>query len=77
MKDGNCLICKLVTILVSLGAINWGLVAFFQMDLVAQIFGSVGLVPKIIYGVIGVAGLIKLASLVMPCPCCKVSDGKK
>ena len=44
--------------LVILGAINWGLVALFQFDLVAYIFGgSAATVSRIIYGIIGLAGL--------------------
>ncbi|MCL1963944.1 MAG: DUF378 domain-containing protein [Firmicutes bacterium] len=45
-------------LLVILGAINWGLIALFQFDLVAYLFGgSAATVSRIIYGIVGLAGL--------------------
>ena len=45
-------------ILSIIGSINWGLVGLFQFDLVAWIFGGQDAVfSRIIYGVIGIAGL--------------------
>lgn len=43
--------------LVIIGAINWGLIGFFQFDLVAFLFGNLSLLSRIIYAVIGIAGL--------------------
>ncbi|MFQ9934280.1 MAG: DUF378 domain-containing protein [Lachnospiraceae bacterium] len=40
-----------------IGAINWGLVGFFKLDLVALIFGEMSLVSRIIYAVVGLCGL--------------------
>lgn len=45
-------------LLVIIGAINWGLIALFQFDLVAYLFGGqAAVVSRIIYGIIGLAGL--------------------
>ena len=45
-------------ILSIIGCLNWGLVGLFQFDLVAWIFGGQGAVlSRIIYGVVGLAGL--------------------
>jgi len=45
-------------ILVIIGAINWGLIGFFQFDLVADIFGGQSaVVSRIIYALVGLAGL--------------------
>ncbi len=45
-------------ILTIIGSINWGLVGIFQFDLVAWLFGGAGsIVSRIIYTVIGLAGL--------------------
>ena len=45
-------------ILSIIGCLNWGLVGIFQFDLVAWLFGSSGsLVSRIVYTVIGLAGL--------------------
>jgi len=48
--------------LVVIGAINWGLVGFFNFNLINLIFGGTvhpgaGLVSRIIYAVVGLAGL--------------------
>ena len=45
-----------------IGAINWGLIGFFQFDLVASIFGGQGAaLSRIIYGIVGISGLICLS----------------
>jgi len=48
--------------LVLIGAINWGLVGFFQYDLIAGIFGGVSsMASRIVYSIIGLAGLYSLS----------------
>lgn len=44
-------------IIMIIGALNWGLVGIFQFDLVAAIFGYASVVTRIIYTVVGIAGL--------------------
>ena len=47
---------------VIIGAINWGLIALFQFDLVASIFGGQdSAISRIIYAVVGLSGLICLS----------------
>ena len=36
-----------------IGAINWGLIGFFNLNLVALLFGSMSLLSRIIYGLVG------------------------
>lgn len=43
--------------LVIIGAINWGLIGFFRFDLVAFIFGDMSWLSRIIYALVGLAGL--------------------
>ena len=50
-----------VLVLVIIGAINWGLIGFFGLDLVALIFGSISIISRIIYAVIGVCGLYAIS----------------
>ncbi len=70
MTGGKCCgVCKIVGLLVAIGAINWGLVGVFHKDLVAHFLGM-GTAARAVYGLIGVAGLLKLISFVKPCPCC-------
>jgi len=48
----------LALILSIIGSINWGLVGILQFDLVAWLFGGQdALLSRIIYSVIGLAGL--------------------
>ena len=48
-------ICLILTII---GALNWGSIGIFQLDLVAWIFGgSDALISRIIYTVIALAGI--------------------
>lgn len=48
-------------VLVLVGAINWGLVGFFSFDLVCVIFGDMTIISRIIYALIGIAGLYALS----------------
>ena len=48
----------LALILSIIGSINWGLIGFAQFDLVAWIFGGQdAIISRIIYAVVGLAGL--------------------
>ena len=40
--------------LVIIGAINWGLIGFFNLNLVALLFGSMSWISRIIYGLVGI-----------------------
>ncbi|MDD6208863.1 MAG: DUF378 domain-containing protein [Clostridiales bacterium] len=48
-------------ILVIIGAINWGLIGFFQFDLVRMIFGNMSLLSRIVYALVGISGLYALS----------------
>lgn len=54
-------IFKIVTyILVIIGAINWGLIGFFNFDLVASIFGEMTFLTRLIYDLVGISALMLL-----------------
>ena len=58
---------RIALILTIIGAINWGLIGFFQFDLVAAIFGGQDSgISRIIYGLVGLAGLVNLGLLFKP-----------
>ncbi|MCX6809988.1 MAG: DUF378 domain-containing protein [Candidatus Berkelbacteria bacterium] len=44
-------------ILVIIGALNWGLVGFFNWNLVTAIFGDMTTTAQIIYDLVGIAAL--------------------
>jgi len=50
-------------ILLIIGGLNWGLIGFFRFDLVATIFGSMTMITRIIYALVGISGLIGLIDL--------------
>ncbi|WP_138207568.1 DUF378 domain-containing protein [Haloimpatiens lingqiaonensis] len=48
-------------LLVIIGAINWGLIGFFGFDLVAALFGTLSTFSRIIYALVGIAGLYAIS----------------
>ena len=56
----------LATVLVVVGAVNWGLVAMARFDLVAAVFGmnfgQVSALSAAVYGLVGLAGLYHAVS---------------
>ncbi|NLM49849.1 MAG: DUF378 domain-containing protein [Clostridiaceae bacterium] len=51
-------------VLVIIGALNWGSIGLFGVDLVATIFGGqTALVSRIIYTIVGLAGLWSISLL--------------
>jgi uncharacterized membrane protein YuzA (DUF378 family) len=48
-------------VLVVIGAINWGLIGFFQFDLVGAIFGNMSTFTRIIFALVGIAGLYSIS----------------
>lgn len=48
-------------LLVVIGAINWGLIGFFHFDLVATLFGDMSTVSRIVYSLVGIAGLYAIS----------------
>lgn len=54
---------KIALVITIIGAINWGLIGLFDLDLVATIFGDMTLFSRIIYGLVGICGLINIGIL--------------
>ena len=48
---------KIALVLVVIGAINWGLIGFFNFNLVSTIFGDMTVISRIIYALVGISGL--------------------
>jgi uncharacterized membrane protein YuzA (DUF378 family) len=44
-------------ILIIIGGLNWGLVGFFNFDLVAWIFGEMTTVSRIVYALVGISAV--------------------
>lgn len=72
MNKSGCIVCKIVGAFVIIGALNWGLVGALQLNLVDQIFGAGSGLSRVIYVLVGLAGVVKLISCFKECPCsCK------
>lgn len=44
-------------ILLIIGGLNWGLVGFFNFDLIAAIFGPESILSRIIYSLVGISAI--------------------
>ena len=54
---------KTTLIFTVIGAINWGLIGFFNFNLVESLFGVDSMIPSIIYAIVGICGLINIGIL--------------
>lgn len=71
MLKKSCLVCKIVGAIAIIGALNWGLIAAMNVNFVEHFFGAGTQLTRIIYGLVGVSGLMLLASYFVICPACK------
>lgn len=55
---------KVALIFTIIGAINWGLVGFFDFNLVTAMFGNATTMTRIVYAIVGIAGLINIGLLI-------------
>lgn len=54
---------KICLVLTIIGAINWGLIGLLDFNLVSFLFGDMSLLSRIIYSLVGIAGLINIGLL--------------
>lgn len=62
------IITKVLMVLAIIGAVNWGLIGFFNFNLVDAVFGGgsaeqTSTASRVIYALVGVAGLVSLLPL--------------
>lgn len=58
---------KVALALVIIGGINWGLIGFFQFDLVAWLFGGQdSIIARIVYALVGISAIISIGLLFKP-----------
>lgn len=48
-------------ILIIVGGINWGLIGFFQYNLVGSLFGDFSFLTRLIYDLVGIASLYAIS----------------
>ena len=54
---------KILLVLTIVGAINWGLIGFFDLNIVSLLFGAKSMLSRIIYIIIGICGLLNIGIL--------------
>ncbi len=62
----NKMLVNIACFISALGAINWGLKAFWNFDLVrwvSMFFGGMPYLEKVLYAVVAISGVIALLSL--------------
>ena len=55
---------KIALALTIIGALNWGLIGIFDFNLVSFIFGDATVLSRIIYILVGLAGIVNIGLLV-------------
>ncbi len=54
----------IIFVLVVIGGLNWGLIGFFNFDLVASIFGDMTMASRVVYSLVGLSAL----AMIFTCP---------
>lgn len=57
------LLDTIALLLVIIGAVNWGLIGFFNFNLVSTLFGDMTAFSRVIYALVGIAGVYSLSFL--------------
>ncbi len=65
MKKNCC--GKAAKVVAIVGALNWGLVGAFNFNLVHAIFGSVLWLERLVYVVVGIAGVVLAVKMAKSC----------
>lgn len=54
---------KILLVFTIIGALNWGFVGLFNMDLIASLFGTQAMFSRILYVVVALCGIINIGIL--------------
>ena len=55
---------KIALVFTIIGAINWGLIGLFDFNLVTALFGGATVLTRIVYTLVGIAGIINIGLLI-------------
>lgn len=50
-------------ILVAIGGLNWGLVGFFNFNLVSYLFGEMSMLTRIVYSLVGLSAVYAIFTM--------------
>lgn len=51
---------RIALTLVIIGAINWGFIGFFNLDIVATLFGQDSFLSRLLFSLVGLSGLVSI-----------------
>ena len=71
MLKQACLFCKIVGVIAIIGMLNWGFVGVANVNVVDHILGAGSAASRIVYTIVGLAGIALLASFFTVCPKCR------
>ena len=71
MLKQACVLCKIVGALAIIGALNWGVMALFNVNLVERVLGAD--LAKWAYILVGLSGVLLLVSYFFVCPGCRTA----
>lgn len=71
MLKGSCVICQVAVVVAIIGCLNWGSIALLNLNFVEQVLGYGTTMTRVVYGLVGVAGVLLLLGLLKLCPGCK------
>jgi len=57
---------KVCLALVIIGAINWGMIGIFDVNLVSMLFGEDSMLTNLVYALVGLSGLLCVGLLLKP-----------
>jgi uncharacterized membrane protein YuzA (DUF378 family) len=57
---------KIALVLVLIGALNWGLVGFFNFNLVTALFGEGSALSRVVFALVGLSGIWIIVAKLMP-----------
>ena len=57
---------KIALSLIIIGALNWGMIGIFDVNLVSLIFGTDTFMTNLVYALVGISGLISCGILMQP-----------
>ena len=52
------ILIKILAFVCLIGALNWGLVGIFGFDLIAALFGTMTLLSRLIYSLVGISAVL-------------------
>lgn len=57
---------KIALSIVIIGALNWGMVGLFNVNLVSLLFGTDTFLTNFVYSIVGISGLLSIGILMRP-----------